>query len=446
MKFIIPAPNKKQVEFMTSEKKYIGYGGARGGGKSWALRQKAKLLALNYPGIVVLILRRSFPELRENHILPMMSDLRGIAKYRSSEKYFLFPNGSRIIFGYCENEADATRYQGNEYDVIFLDEATQFSESVFDMLKASVRGANLFPKRMYLTCNPGGVGHEWVKRLFIDRDFRDGERPEDYIFIKATVFDNPVLMEMQPDYVENLNSLPDDLRKAWRDGDWDILSGQFFPEFSRDIHVCTSFEVPEHWTRYRAFDYGLDMLACLWIAKSPEGVAYVYREYSESDLIVSEAAKRILDLSADEKYYETLIPPDLWSRQKDSGKSIAELFIENGITDIVKAPNSRVDGWLCVKEYIKPVRSASDDGYTAYLQIFSSCTSLIRNIPKIQHDRKNPCDCAAEPHDITHNLDALRYFCASHTINPKEKKSEKTEIQKHKEMLLRAARNRNRRF
>lgn len=436
MVFNVAKPNPKQYEFMRCQKKYIAYGGARGGGKSWALRKKLVLLGLKYPGIVILLLRRSYPELRENHIVPMMEDLNGIATYRSTDKTIVFPNGSRILFGYCENEVDALRYQGNEYDVIAIDEATQFSEAVFTMLKASVRGVNGYPKRMYLTCNPGGVGHEWVKRLFVDRDFKETENPDDYELIRATVFDNPVLMEMQPDYIENLNSLPDDLRRAWRDGDWDVFAGQFFPEFNRDIHVCEPFEIPDHWNRYRAFDYGLDRLACLWFAISPDGKAYLYRELNESELIVSEAAKKIKFLSEGEKYLSTFIPPDLWSRTKDSGKSIADLFIDNGIYGILKAPNSRVDGWSNVKEWLKPKDDFDGVKKTSSLQIFSNCIEIIKNIPKIQHDAKNPCDCATEPHNITHNLDALRYFCASYTAASKELPTETDFLARHKERML----------
>jgi phage terminase large subunit len=165
----IPQPNPKQVEFFLARARFVAYGGARGGGKSWAVRQKAKLLCLYYGGIRVLILRRTFPELRENHILPMRSELNGWAAWRETDKAFSFPNGSRIVFGYCAGEQDVDQYQGQEYDVIFLDEATHFTEYQFSALTACLRGANAFPKRMYLTCNPGGVGHMWVKRLFVDR-------------------------------------------------------------------------------------------------------------------------------------------------------------------------------------------------------------------------------------------------------------------------------------
>ncbi|MEG1850351.1 MAG: phage terminase large subunit, partial [Oscillospiraceae bacterium] len=171
---VIEPPNERQKLFLTATTRYIAYGGARGGGKSWAVRCKAKLLAAAYPGIRILMMRRTFPELTENHILPLTVELAGIAVYRSGDRVFAFPNGSRIKFGYCDSEADVGQYQGQEYDVIFIDEATHFTEFQYDNIRACNRGVNAFPKRIYLTCNPGGVGHGWVKRLFIDQKYRAG--------------------------------------------------------------------------------------------------------------------------------------------------------------------------------------------------------------------------------------------------------------------------------
>ena len=135
-----------------------------------------------------------------------------------------------------------------------------------------------FSPRMYFTCNPGGVGHTWVKRLFIDRDYQGNERPEDYTFIKSLVYDNKFLMDNDPDYIRTLENLPENRRKAMLDGDWDIFEGQYFPEFSRDIHVIEPFAIPSDWRRYRALDYGLDMLACYWIAVDGQNKSYVYKE------------------------------------------------------------------------------------------------------------------------------------------------------------------------
>ena len=167
------------------------------------------MLCMYYDGLKGVLLRRTMPELRNNHITPLRSELYGYAKYNQEERAFLFPNGSRLMLGYCDNEGDLLQYQGQEYDVIFLEEATQFSELVFNVLKACLRGANNFPKRMYLTCNPDGIGFLWVKRLFVTRKYKEGENPEEYRFIQSLVDDNRILMEMNPDYVKQLDSLPD---------------------------------------------------------------------------------------------------------------------------------------------------------------------------------------------------------------------------------------------
>ncbi len=401
-------PQEKQKLFFDSRAKYTAYGGARGGGKSWALRRKLILMCLKYDGLSVLLIRRTYPELRENHVRPMLSELRELAVYTESRQCFEFPNGSRIKLGYCDSENDVNQYQGQEYDVIGFDEATQFSEYQFHTIKACLRGTNDFPKRIYLTCNPGGIGHAWVKRLFIDRDYRKGEKGEDYAFIPASVYDNGILLEKDPDYLEQLKSLPGDLRSAWLDGNWEVFSGQYFTEFCDDIHVISPFPIPDTWKRYCSIDYGLDMLAALFIAVSPTGEAVVYDEIHIPNLIVSEAAAKIPSRSEGVSIF--IAPCDLWSRQKDSGKSIAELFADGGVY-LTKLTTERVEGWLCLKEWLKPYEKNGQT--TAKMRIFSTCPSLIRCLPLLMCDRSRPGDVSTEPHSITHAPDALRYFAVS---------------------------------
>lgn len=234
MKLVIDGPNEKQALFLLDKHKYIAYGGARGGGKSWAVRTKAKLMALRYPGIRLLIVRRSYPELINNHINTLRKELLGIAKYNDKDKVLRFINGSTINFTYCDRDQDLDRLQGVEYDVIFLDEATQLSEYQMKTIVACVRGVNDFPKRVYFTCNPGGQGHGYIKRLFIDRRFESGENPADYAFIQALVRDNTALMQTQPEYIRQLEALPPHLREMWLEGRWDVFAGQFFEEFRLD--------------------------------------------------------------------------------------------------------------------------------------------------------------------------------------------------------------------
>lgn len=411
----------KQIEFCKATNKYICYGGARGGGKSHVSRIKMCLLAFNYPGIQILLLRRTLKELRENHVLQLQKLLKNIAIYKDNTKEFLFPNGSRIVLGYCDNEKDVLQYQGQAYEVIVLEEATHFTEFQFQTLTESNRmSGNLkkaFVPRMYFTCNPGGVGHAWVKRLFIDKDYKVTENPEDYIFIPSLVFENKYIMEKDPNYVKVLENLPEDRKQAMLYGNWDVFDGQFFREFNRNIHVIEPFEIPLEWNRYIAMDYGLDMFAVLFIAVDTKGKAYVYNEIHKSDLIVSDARQTLKSIMRNHKYKAIYAPPDLWNRNRDTGKSTAELFFEGGI-DLTKASNDRKAGWLNVKEWLKIKKAKNEQTGEVYedsdIKIFSNCINLVRCLPQLQHDEKDPNDVATEPHEITHITDALRYFCVNH--------------------------------
>jgi phage terminase large subunit len=420
------APSKRQEDFLKAGSKYVAYGGARGGGKSWALRRKCILLALSYSGIRILLLRRTLQELRENHTLPLKRELGDFARYSADEKAFYFPNGSRIKLGYCEDSSDVSQYQGQEYDVICMDEGTQFTEFQFTCLSVCLRGGiPSHPRRFYITCNPGGVGHAWVKRLFIDKEYRSGERAIDYTFIPARVYDNDFLMKNNPDYISQLESLPLELRRAWLFGEWDVFAGQFFSEFSRDVHVCRPFTLPHDWPRFYVNDYGLDMLAGLWIAVSPTGQGFVYREIYLPGLVVSDAAARILEREEENEVISLrLAPPDLWGRSKDSGRSVIEIFAEHGLY-FCRADNDRVQGWMALREWLKPIQTASESK-TARLQIFESCINLIRTLPLLQFDSRNANDASNEPHELTHSPDALRYFAAWRRPEQSQQKGSRT--------------------
>ena len=401
---------KKQKLFIDAKQTEVLFGGAAGGGKSYGQAVDALLYALLYPNSRQLILRRTFSELDKSLIRTTLSLYpREIYTFNSSSHLGRFKNGSTVDFGYCATENDVYQYQSAEYDVIRFDELTHFTEAQYVYLISRVRGANGYPKQIKSSTNPGGVGHGWVKSRFVDpsspgKEFL-GEDGMKRIFIPSFIDDNGFLKSGDPNYKKRLLALPERERRALLLGDWNIFEGQYFPEFSEKRHICAPFEIPSDWRKYRTVDYGLDRLACLWIALSPDGHSYVYREYCESNLTISAAARAILERTpAGEDIYATLAPPDLFSRSQESGRSRALIFSEYGI-NFTKTSNDRETGWLSVKELL------CDGGDTrAKLQIFSTCREIIKCLPALQVDKLRPSDCATEPHELTHAPDALRGY------------------------------------
>lgn len=438
MRVSIPPPNEKQAAFFKARNRFVAYGGARGGGKSWAVRQKAKLLALYYPGIRILIMRRTFPELKENHILPLQKDLSGLAVYRETDKVFLFSGGSRIKFGYCDTEKDVNQYQGQEFDVIFMDEATHFTELQFLALTACVRGVNRFPKRMYLTCNPGGVGHAWVKRLFVDRRFKAGENPEDYVFIRASVYDNKAVMQDGGAYVRMLKNLPEELRRAWLDGEWDVFAGQVFREWRNDpghyldhrwTHVIAPFSIPDTWPRYRTLDWGYSRpFSVGYTAMSPEGKLIRYHEIygTEKDaqgftttpneglrLAPDEVAERILHYEQEHEKGHRLLgiaDPSIFDESRGSDGCVANIFARKSIY-FERGDNKRIPGKMQIHN-----RLMFDKNGTPGFQVFSTCRDFLRTVPALVYSSTAPEDVDTAGED--HIYDEWRYLCMAHPISP----------------------------
>ena len=213
-------PNPRQAEFFASRARHTAYGGARGGGKSWAMRRKLVLLALRYDGLQILLLRRTLPELYENHVRPLLAELGGAVPYSASQREFRFPNGSRIRLGYCAQEQDVYQYQGQEYDVIGMEEATHFSEAQMQFLTTCNRTVRAdFPPRMYYTCNPGGVGARLgqapVPRPGLPRQRARGGLP---LHPRARVRQPRCSCSATPGYVRTLENLPEHLRRAYLEG------------------------------------------------------------------------------------------------------------------------------------------------------------------------------------------------------------------------------------
>ncbi len=409
--FIYPPPQKKQEEFLKAKAPFVAYGGARGGGKSFAIRLKLILMCWVHAGIRCLLLRCTFSELNRNHIheieklLAPFLNTKGSYKvtHKRDEHIFIFPNGSILEYGHCEYEASVQKYQGIEYDIIAIDEATQFTESIFNALKACIRGSNNFPKRMYLTCNPGGVGHEWVKRLFIDRDFRENEKPNDYVFISAKVEDNAYNGEH---YVDFLNSLQEPLRSAWLHGSWDTFVGQMFPEWDNEkLSVPAPDKLPDSWLYYMSIDYGLDCFAPIWYGISEDGKTYIIQGNEYQNCTVTQAVNEIniteRKLGLTGTRVTRYAPPDLFARSGQTGKSIIDAFAAGGIY-FVRSDNSREAGWVAIKEMLE------NDMIRVYE---NRANELCRNMRLIQYSETNPRDAEQHPHNVTHSPDSLRYFC-----------------------------------
>ena len=446
---IIDAPSEKQKLFLKASTKHVAFGGARGGGKSWSVRTKSKLLCLRYAGIKILIVRRTYAELINNHINFLRAELNGIARYNKTEKVFTFSNGSTIKFGYCATDGDLDQYQGAEYDVIFLDEATQLMEMWIKKITACVRGVNAFPKRIYYTMNPGGASHGYIKRLFIDRQYEEGEDPDDYTFIQSLVTDNKVLMESQPDYIKQLEALPPKLREAWLYGRWDIFEGQFFEEFRttpdpqkcheagisveeafkqhRWTHVIPPFDLNSGecrgWNIMRSYDFGYGKPFSLgYWAIDYDGNLYRIMEMYGCTSTPDEGVKwspdeqfrRISEFEREHPWLkgrnivDSVADPAIWDASR--GESIADTAAKYGIY-FTPGDNNRIPGWMQVH-----YRMQFDHNGYARMYVFDTCKSFIRVVPLMMYSETKPEDLDTKLED--HILDETRYMCMSRPIQP----------------------------
>lgn len=376
-------------------------------------------------------MRQTYPELEQNHIRQFRGMLSDIATYNASQKRFTFKNGSTIDFQYCKNDGDLVRLQGAEYDVIFIDEATNFSEYQLKAIAACCRGVNSFPKRIYYTCNPGGQGHAYIKRIFIDRNYEEGENPDDYSFIQALVQDNTALQKADPDYVRFLEALPPSLKEAWLYGSWDSFSGQFFAEFKNDpshyddrqwTHVIEPFDIPAGWNVYRSYDFGYSKpFSCAWWAIDHEGVIYRILELYGWNGMPNEGVKWSPDKQFEEirkieqqhpylkgRNIRGVADPAIW--QSDFGESIADVARKHGIF-FDKGDNQRIAGWMQMH-----YRMQFDENGYPRMYIFNNCKAFIRTCPLMLYDDTHVEDLDSDLED--HAMDEARYFCMSRPIKP----------------------------
>lgn len=425
----IKVPNytasERQTLFHTTQADEKLYGGAAGGGKTAAIVAEAVTLALEYPGIPINLFRRTIPELNKTikaEIMKQCADYikaghmvwKGNAGADSEGRTYLFKNGSTITLNYCDTAADIYRYQGAEMPVIGIDELTQFPMDWVDYLLTRNRTSNEeWPTLFIAGTNPGGIGHGWVKSRFIDPVTpetinstvdEDGEITT-RVFIPAKVDDHPN-EKFKKDYKKKLNAINDpDLRRALKDGDWDVFAGQVFTEWRREKHVVKPFAIPDYWPKWLGYDHGYNThAAVLWFAKDPQtDRIFIYRELYLTQTGVSRIAQLIKQVEGNEVVLPRFADPAIWkgAGNQNTGETVAEMFQKEGVI-FTPANNDRMAG----KQAWHDALSIAPDGLPK-LQVFENCTELIRTLPSLPYDKNRVEDVDTLAED--HPYDAGRY-------------------------------------
>ena len=430
---VIFEPNPgPQTNFLAATEQEVLYGGAAGGGKSYAMVADP-VRYLSNPNSRMLLVRRSTEELRELISVSKQLYPRAIPgiKFMERDKTWVAPSGATLWMSYLDRDDDVMRYQGQAFNWIGFDELTQWpTPYAWNYMRSRLRSTKAagLPLYMRATSNPGGPGHAWVKKLFIDperpgtsfwaRDedgtvitwpkghSREGQPLFKRRFIPATLFDNPYLSD-DGMYEANLLSLPEHQRRQLLEGDWDINEGAAFPEFSRRMHVVEPYQIPSNWVRFRAADYGYgSYTGVLWFAIVPgTEQLVVYREMYVSKVIATDLADMILEVEEGEKIRYGVLDSSLWHNRGDTGPSLAEQMILKGCRwrPADRSKGSRVAG----KNEVHRRLQLDDFTQEPRLVIFSNCTNLISQLPSLPLSKNNPEDVDTTAED--HLYDALRY-------------------------------------
>ena len=399
----------KQLLFHFAEGREVFYGGAAGGGKSYAIIWDAVNFCVTNKGVRAAIFRRTYPELEKSIIFDFLANVpEKLYKYNKQDHKVIFKDTKSVLeFNHCQYESDVFKFQSAQYQRVYFDELTHFTEFQYKYLRSRLRA----PKHKNLVTqtksasNPGGVGHLWVYERFIQDTIpnkvvekTDEETGTKYTiqFIPSKVYDNQILMDNDPEYINNLMLLPTDERKALLEGDWDSFKGQFFKEWRRDVHVVAPFTIPTGWRIFRAFDWGYTNPFCmLWLAMDFDGNIYVFRELYGTQMVVDKLSIEVKRLSGREEIQYTIADPSLWSiSQYEKGESIAMQFIAQKIP-MIKADNDRMGGAQNVHQYLQIDKKTQKPR----LFIFETCFNLIRTLPKLVHDDKKPEDVNTQGED-----------------------------------------------
>ena len=414
-KNVIFSPNTgPQEDFLAAAETDVLYGGAAGGGKSYAMLVDPLRYA-HRASHRALIIRRSMPELRE--LIDKSRELYPKAfpgcKYREVEKLWNFPSGAKIEFGFLERDADVYRYQGQAYSWIGFDEITHLpTEFPWNYLASRLRTTDSeITPYMRCTANPGGVGAHWVKKRYIDPN----EPNQSFLgadgltrkFIPARLEDNPYLAE-DGRYEQMLKALPPTQRKQLLEGNWDVNEGAAFTEFDPNTHVITPFEIPISWERVKGIDYGYaSESACIWATIDPtDGTLIVYRELYRKGLTGQDLGSIITEMELSDPFSVAgVLDTAAWARTGTTGPTVGETLVRQG-HKLRRADKNRIQGKVQIHEYLRLQQSGRPR-----LQIFNSCPNLIRELQSIPLDKSNPED--VDTHAPDHAYDALRYLIMS---------------------------------
>ena len=426
-------PTPKQLLFHESDADEVLYGGAAGGGKSKAIVMDALFRCLKFPNTTAYIFRRTYGELDDTIIKEARSSYpTALAKYNGGRHEMRLPNGSRICFRHCANANDRMNYAGAEIQWLYFDELTSFEEEIYTFLKSRLRAVKTLGVTPVVrsSSNPGNIGHGWVKKTFVDpapymtkfttkvmsqQLKRMQVRSMQYIPSLAT--ENPYISD---DYICELESQPDALRRALLFGDWDAFEGQVFSEFVDDpahyedrlfTHVIAPFEIPVNWPRYMSFDHGYTKpFSVGWWAVGPDGTMYRYREWYGCEkrhvnvglkLSVRQIADGIVAREAEHEAQDNIVvdriaDPQIFEQSR--GDSVAQQMEPmQGKPGVLFRPgdNSRIAGKMQLHERLR-----FDDNGRPLLYVFNTCKDFIRTIPQLPYDPSKPedVDTAAEDH------------------------------------------------
>jgi hypothetical protein len=409
-----PGPQTEALMWKVFE---LLYGGARGGGKTdaglaWLEHQT------DHPLMRQLVIRKNADDLSDwiERARVMFTSMG--ATFTGKPAVIKWPSGAITRCGHLKDDNAYEKYQGHEYQRILIEELTQIptEERYLKLLSSCRSTVKELKPRAFLTTNPGGAGHLWVKERFIDVAapqtlFKDPVTGRGRIFIPAKVEDNPTLLENDPNYVAFLEGLPENLRKAWREGDWNIFAGQYFQEWNEQKHIVQPFKIPDTWKKYRTIDYGRTApFACYWVAVDYDNNAWVYREYYEDGKDADENAQKVVELSESDskvlgrQYEYSILDSSCWA-ETGHGESIANLIsrVTKGRLDCLKSPKDRVSGWTVMHQYMRYSKESPPK-----LRFFNTCHNAIRTIPSLIHDERHPEDLDTDGED--HAADAIRYL------------------------------------